>query len=209
MRPSKDQIARGTYKQLHGRWYKLCTGPAHEKPEYLPATDKYFYTHKSGAKIGAFTSRCRLCSNWNKLKTPRDYNGLVPSREVSPFFREAVNRIGASEFSKRTGLSPTTIRKGLQGGDDYLQKDVVRRAMLELTSIQRKGEHSINEHSRWRQERRNIKGLETCKGCGGFVRNVTSDCRTCWERFRGWFRRGKITKKEWEEAKRVYNDKNR
>ena len=209
MRPSKEQIAKGTYKQIHGRWYKLCTGPAHDEPEYLPATDKYFYSRKSGVREGEFVARCRLCINWNKLKFPGPHNGLVPASAVAPFFREAVNRIGALELSRRTGLSPTTIRRGLQGGERRLQKAVVRRMMLELTSIQRKGEHSINEHSRWRQEKRNLAGLELCAGCGGFVRNVTSDCPTCWERFRGWYRRGKITEKEWEEAKRVYNDKNR
>ena len=209
MKPSKEQIARGTYKQIHGRWYKRCTGPAHEEPTYLPATDKYYYSHKTGERKGEFVARCRLCINWDKLKFPGPHNGLVPVSAVAPFFREAANRIGMLELSKRTGLSRTTLRKGLVGSEGKLQKEVVRRVMLELTSIQRKGEHSINAHSRWRQEKRNSEGLELCAGCGGFIRNVTTNCPTCWERFRGWYRRGKITEKEWTEARRLYNDKNR
>jgi hypothetical protein len=209
MKPSKEQIARGTYKRLDGLWYKRCTGPAHDQPEYLPATEKYFYMHKSGAREGEFVARCRLCNNWRKLKFPGPHNGLVPSRIVAPFFREAVNRIGMLELANRTGLSRTTVRKGLRGGEDRMQKAVVRRLMLELTSIQRKGEHSINAHSRWRQDKRNNEGLEVCAGCGGFIRSITTDCATCWERYRGWYRRGKITEKEWQEFKRVFSDKNR
>ena len=205
--PSKKQITTGTYKKdkASGQWYKLCTGPAHDKPEYLPANEKYFYTHKSGKQKGMLVARCRLCINWDKVKFPSAYGGsLIPVRLVQHFFIEAVNRVGVAELHRRTGLAQNTIRKGVAGGDGSFHKKVVRALMLELTSLQRKDEKSINPYSRWRQERRLASKLPRCSGCGGLQRNWTKDCSTCRDRFVGLHRRGKITTEEWERIQREH-----
>lgn len=207
--PSKKQVDNGTYKLMHGRWYKRCTGPAHEEPEYLPASDKYFYRYKSGKNKGKFVPRCRLCINWHKVKSPGSYHGEVPIRLVRPFFIEAANRIGVRELSRRTGVSEATIRKAIMDDEGMMRKVGVRKVMLELTSLQRKNEISIGPHSRWRQERRNAKGHGRCSGCGGLERNVTRDCYTCYERHRGWYRRGVITLDAWEKVKADFRDTNK
>lgn len=206
VKPTKKQIELGTYKKVRGEWYKLCTGPAHDKPEYLPATEKYFYVHKSGSQKGRLVSRCRLCINWDKVKFPSSYSGgLVPVRLVQRFFIEATNRIGVAELSRRTGVSPKTIQKGIKGGEGEFHKHVVRRIMLELTSMQRKNENDINAYSKWRQERRLASRLKRCSGCGGLQANLTKGCGACLDRFRGQWRSGKITFEEWKAIQAEYN----
>lgn len=208
IKPTIDQIQRGTYKWRDGQYYKLCTGPAHEAPEYLPATEKYFYFHKRGKQEGKPTSRCRLCINWAKLKAPdAPYRGLIPARNVRPFFNEAVNRVGLAELVRRSGVSEKTIRRVLVESEHMIQKELVRKVLLELTSMQRKNEMSINAGSRWRQERRNGKGYAKCEGCGGPKSDITGGCRSCWDRWYRWRRTGKISVKEYELAMKLYEER--
>lgn len=207
VKPTLKQIEAGTYIWRDGQYLKKCTGPAHEEPEYLPATEKYYHFHKSGKDKGKPVARCRLCINWSKIKSPGSYHGLVPVSVAHRFFVEAVNRVGVVELSRRTGISTKTILKVLQGGEGAIYKKIMRTLMLELTSMQRKNENNISEGSRWRQERR-LNGAKRCAGCGGPINNLTIDCSTCLERHRGWHRAGKITNEEWANIQKRYKDKN-
>ena len=187
----------------NGEWYKLCTGPAHEKPEYLPVTEKYFYFHKTGKEKGQPTSRCRLCNNWSKVKTMGSYQGVVPVSVARRFFIEAVNRIGAAELERRTGVTRNTIRKAIVDHEGNIRKSVLRRVMLELTSIQRKNEHSISERSnaKWYAEQRLHNGYQTCPGCGTPTSNFTSGCDKCIDRLASRRRRGTIEEREYLKIK--------
>lgn len=202
MNPTKKQIANGTYKLVDVGWHKLCTGPAHEEPEYLPATSKYFYTHKSGPMKGELVSRCRLCSNWTKLKSPGSHHGYVEVEKVHQFYTEAVNRIGAAELNRRTGLSLGHLRAVVNKDQKYVKKAQLRRLMLELTSIKRKNEYAADLRSKWRTEQRNNNGLEVCKKCGTPKENITRGCDGCSDRWYARYRSGKITKAEWDRVKR-------
>lgn len=140
--------------------HKRCTGPAHEEPVWLPATEKYFYMQKTGKYKGKLTYKCRLCANWKKLKSPGSIQGLVPLQKVKPYFIEGVNRVGISEFARRTGLSVNGINNILNSESQRrVQKLVARKAMLEVISMRRKGEvrHRASiahgAHLRGRQER--------------------------------------------------------
>jgi hypothetical protein len=178
--PSDQQIRNGTFKLIDGMWHKRCTGPAHEAPEYLPATEKYFHIRKT-TRQGELLSRCRLCTNWARLKSPGSERGWVELSKVLHIFAEATNRIGVLEFCSRTGISPGTMTAILHRRSRWVQKATVRKAMLELISIRRRGEYSISEYARWRVVKRSA-GKETCSGCGGSLLNQTDGCSTCWER---------------------------
>lgn len=132
-------------KVIKGQEHKLCTGPGHDEPTWLPATDKYFYQHKSGERAGKLTPRCRLCTNWKKLKSPGE-SGLVPILKAQPFFIEAVNRVGLLELARRAEVSPNTIINVLRAKSNdgarqlTVQKRTLRKIMLQLISMRRKGE---------------------------------------------------------------------
>ena len=179
-------------------WHKRCTGPAHDEHEYLPATEKYFYFRKSGKNKGRPQARCRLCSNWTKLKSPGSHHGYIPVDAARPYYTEIVNRIGVTELHRRSGLATGHILRVLTDmNKKYVEKAKLRKVMLELVSARRKNEYSISKGARWRQERRNAKHIELCAGCGTPKNNATIGCTACRTRHYDRFSKGQITKKEW------------
>ncbi len=203
MIPTQYQIKYGYYKLVDGVWHKRCTGPAHEEHEWLPANDKYFYFLK---KTGRPVSRCRLCHNWGKLKSPGSYHGYIPVDIARPYYIEVVNRIGAMELSNRSGLSINHILRVLTNIDKkFVEKAKLRKVMLELVSIRRKNEHSITKSARWRQEKRNAGEIDLCPACGVPKNDVSLGCPSCQNRQAHRFKNGKITKKEYAMLKeRMY-----
>ena len=204
MTPTKKQLENGTYKLINGKWHKRCTGPAHEEPEYLPATNKYFHSHKSGVNKGKFLTRCRLCINWTKLKTRGSHHGLVEVEKVFPLYVEAVNRIGIEELAKRAGVSVGHIEHVVRKETKHVQKRPVRAVLLELTSLKRKGEVSKSASLRHRNDARNNSGFDTCAGCGTPKTNITRGCENCWSRYYDMYRRKKISKAEWSKIRVEY-----
>lgn len=201
MIPTEQQLRSGRYKLVDGVWHKLCNGSAHETPEWLPATDKYYYRRNTTGKL---LSQCRLCHAWDKVKNPGSHHGYIDIRIARPYYEEAVNRIGMLELSKRSGLSMHQIQQVfLSKTRKYVQKKSLRLVMLELVSIHRKNEHTTDARVQWQTERRNNRHLDVCADCGGLARNFTRGCRRCYGRFYDWFRHKKITKKRWEEIKRL------
>src|SRR4051812_26043116 len=118
--------------------HKKCTGPAHDEPAYLPATEKYFHVRRSSSKgghlAGDLLSRCRLCVNWDKLKSPGSTAGLVDARDARPIYLEAVNRVGLMELARRSGISHNSIAAMLAGERRFVQKAKLRAVLLELIS---------------------------------------------------------------------------
>lgn len=206
--PTKLQQKRSDsrFKIIDGTWHKLCTGPSHETPTHLPATEKYYYFHKSGEQAGRPVSFCRLCSNWAKIIDPHPdrLTGWVPVDSVRKFYLEATSRIGLTELSKRTGLSLSHIQKVLNDKNKkQVSKIALRKLMLELVSIQRKNEYSIKGRAKTFAQQRLMHGHDVCLGCGTPRANLTKGCKTCLEYFRHLHRIGQITYKQWMEVKDV------
>jgi hypothetical protein len=182
----KQFVDDGTYKLISGVWHKRCSGSSHEEPTYLPATEKYFYRRKS-KRPGEFLSQCRLCNAWKTAKSPGLEHGYVSVVKIRPFVDEAVNRIGLMELSRRTKVTPETLYNILSGRQANVQKKTVKKVMLELVSIKRKNEYSINAGSRWRLQRRgNSPDSIFCSECGVAYKNSegeisvqTPGCDTC------------------------------
>jgi hypothetical protein len=176
---------------IDGALHKLCTGPAHDEPTYLPANEKYFYIRKSAGREGELVSRCRLCSNWAALKSPGSLHGWIPVKDAFPYYAEAVNRIGLLELAKRTGMSPNSFYPVLIRRNKYVQKAKLRLVILELISAKRKNEYSISPYARWRNERRAAGGHGRCSECGCLIANdiFTDACGHCTDR------RGKLNER--------------
>lgn len=161
--PSKESVTRGFYKQIDGVWHKRCTGPAHDEPTYLPATDKYFYKRAASARDGEFLSRCRLCQNWARVKSPGSERGLIETDKVLHFYQEAVNRVGRAELSRRTGLSIESISNILSGKRQHVRKGNFKLVLLELISMRRKNEYHSNASLRLADKKRANKKREAIR----------------------------------------------
>lgn len=183
-KPTPKQVENGTYKLIDNKWHKLCTGPAHDIPVYLPATDKYFHVRHTLKREGEFMSRCRLCVNWNKLKSPGE-SGLIAVEKIHPYYVEITNRIGIAELSRRSGVSDTHIQDVLMKRQATVQKRTLKKIMLELVSARRNHETSINAQSLWRVIKRANGHAGVCSGCGAPMANYTEGCPQCWERRTG------------------------
>lgn len=203
MIPNKQQLQSKRYRLIDGVWHKLCSGSAHEEPEWLPLTSKYYYFRKAN---GRPLANCRLCHVWDKVKNPGSHHGYVDIRVARPFYQEAVNRIGMQELVRRSGLSMHQVQQVfLSSTRKYVQKASLRKVMLELVSIHRKNEYNSDPRVRWQTERRNNGELGRCSGCGGPVENITRGCIVCRNRWYDRYRHGKISKKKWEEIKEQLN----
>ena len=199
---SQQQLNSGRYKLVDGIAYKLCSGSAHEEPEWLPATPKYYYFRKTGPTTGRPSSQCRLCHVWDKVKNPGSHHGFVALAIARPFYIEAVNRVGIAELSRRSGLSTHHLQSIYsRPNKKFVRKISLRKVMLELVSMQRKNEYIDNPRVRWQTDRRNNGSLGTCGGCGGILRNITTGCKVCYDRHYSLFRNKKITKKQWQQIK--------
>jgi hypothetical protein len=129
------KISRTTFKTVKGVLYKRCAGPAHDKPTWLPATNKYFYF----TRRGTYYNRCRLCVVWSYAEIPEDA-GFIPVDKVIPFFKEAVFRVGKMETCRRIQLTDKRLRQILGGESQFVKKATFKRLMIELVSMRRKNE---------------------------------------------------------------------
>ena len=145
---------------MNGQWHKRCTGPAHDEPVYLPATDKYFYVRAAEGRDGEFLSRCRLCQNWTRVKSPGSERGLIDANKVLPYYEEAVNRIGRMELHRRTGLSYESLSAVLDGKTAQVLKRNFKLVLLELISMRRKNEYRDNASLRLADKKRANKKRE-------------------------------------------------
>jgi DNA-binding Xre family transcriptional regulator len=189
-----DQFIRdGTYKQINGQWHKKCKGPAHPEGVYLPWNEKYYYLYKKGARAGTFTSQCRLCHQWHKVKSPGTDHGLVPISQIRHFYIEGVNRVGMTELAKRAGVTAEHIKLVISGKQKYVRKATLKKIMLELVSIKRHNEYSINAYALWRVRKRGYEpGTQFCVMChrpyknsDGYIempKNDDTHCDRCSER---------------------------
>jgi hypothetical protein len=182
--PSARAVTAGYFKLIDGVWHKRCTGPAHDEPTFLPATDKYYLRRKTDvARKGQFLSQCRLCTNWKTIQSSGT-SGLVEVSVVRHFYDEAVNRVGLLELSRRTGLSADGLALVLTGKVKHVRKANLRKVMLELISMRRHNEYSANGHARWRTHRRLTRGHQLCSGCGVPQHRYTDGCSPCmWRRY--------------------------
>lgn len=186
--PGKREIDKGIYKLVNGVWHKRCNGRGHDEPTYLPASEKYFYVRK-GWNEGSFVALCRMCHNWNKIADPGPDAGFIEISKIHHIYAEAVNRIGLQELSKRSGVGRRHIYMVLNYRLKYARKRNVKLILLQLISIKRKNEYSINTLSAWRLARRgNGHGATYCVGCGIFDMKeeprYTEDCPQCDDRKR-------------------------
>lgn len=133
-------------KEIDRVLHRLCTGPGHDESTWLPETEKYFYIINRKGEKPTFHYRCRLCANWNKLKSPGE-SGWISVAIASPFYIELMHRVGLVEAARRSGIHRTQYSKVVNAQVQRVQKRKLRGVMLALISARRNNEvrhrHSI------------------------------------------------------------------
>jgi len=132
-----------THRIVDGKKHRLCRGPAHEEPVWLPLTEKYFYLREAGNPSAGLKSPCRLCNLYRHSGMKSGglgEHGFVPAHEIQPFFIEGINRVGLQEFSRRVGMHYENVGLIVKGKRKFIRKMNAKKAMLEIVSIRREGE---------------------------------------------------------------------
>lgn len=117
-------------------------------------TEKYFYKRTIPNGNQYFRSRCRLCELW---RWGGDIaHGLVPVTQVKHYFEEGIRKVGKVEFARRIGIAHDNLNKIVDGRRKNVRKETVRKCLIEIISIRRKGElrhkNSISRGSNLRGE---------------------------------------------------------
>ena len=120
---------------------KLCTGPAHDGPVLLPVTDEFWYFHKTGYAAGKPTNRCKLCTNWDRIKGPQGISGTIDCAKIKVYVQELALRCGSVDAAARySGVSDGALRSALNGRTCRMQKRVAMKILGSLS--QRRHEDS-------------------------------------------------------------------
>lgn len=207
--PDARAVKAGVYKEINGVWHKRCNGPAHDEATYMPATKKFFYVvaakqNRSGYR---FSSQCRLCTLWARVKSPGLDHGWIEANRVREYYIEGCNRVGMTEFARRVGMSAEGMSNVIRGKGKSVQKAKLRRVMLEIVSIRRNNEHSISSQAAMRITKRATGNGPVCAGCRVPMHRFTDDCGTCWDRKREVERRSDPEyrarqTKQWRDSRR-------
>jgi hypothetical protein len=112
---------------------KLCTGPSHRSPVFLPATEDYWHFHKSGPYEGKPLSRCKDCQGWTRRTHPEEGMGFIPAEGLVPIIQELVSRCDSIKAAAEcAGVARNTLHNILGGRQISIQKRKARAIILAL-----------------------------------------------------------------------------
>ena len=109
---------------------KLCKGPAHANPVWLPLDHEHWSFHLSGRRAGKPFTHCKLC---RRLESIDRWHGLVPAAEVLPWLSELISRCdGVLGVHATHGIAKTTLYKLASGEHSRVQKRTAQRILSAL-----------------------------------------------------------------------------
>lgn len=118
---------------------KLCTGPAHAEPTWLPLTPEHWNFHRTGRDAGKPVARCRRCTNWSKLRDKDGPHGLIAPDVLLPLLRELVERCeGVYGVERAHGLRAVTLQNILEGTHTRVQKRTAAKVIAALAEQRRR-----------------------------------------------------------------------
>lgn len=111
---------------------KLCRGPSHPEPVYLPATTEFFRYRSEGRWL---RSLCRQCENYAKAKEPTVSNGLIHASKVRWIFQGLVANLGTVGASNACNITPTMLRRIVNGDTKQTRRGTARKAIKALRAL--------------------------------------------------------------------------
>lgn len=109
---------------------KICAGPAHAGPTYVPLDEEHWHFNRSGPRAGTALGRCKLCRRLERLDRQ---HGLVPTAEVLPWLVELVRRCdGVRGVSRVHEIPETTLYTVLERKHEKVHKRTAARVLVAL-----------------------------------------------------------------------------
>jgi hypothetical protein len=136
---------------------KLCTGPSHPEPTWLPLDPEHWHFHRSGRKQGLALARCRDCANWDKLQKKGGPHGyaVVNRPLLHQLLNELIQRCGSiREVYRRYGISESTIDKLLRSDHERVQKRTIQKILAALYEQRKRDRVSGTSSKRFLRARR-------------------------------------------------------
>jgi hypothetical protein len=132
---------------------RLCTGPSHRSPVYLPVTDEHWHFHKSGPYEGKTLSRCKDCQGWTRRTHPEEGMGFIPAEGLVPIIQELVSRCETIKAAAAyAGVARNTLHNILGGRQTSIQKRKARAIILALHERRKLDRKNGGTSKRFRSE---------------------------------------------------------
>lgn len=133
---------------------KLCNGPSHHEPTWLPLDADHWYFHRSGKQAGKPFSHCKGCDGWPRMKHKGAPHGLVPKTLLLPYLCELIDRCGSKrEVAVRYGIARSVQIKAFYGSNTMVQKRTVQRTLSALAEQRRHDRLNGGTSERYRARR--------------------------------------------------------
>lgn len=128
--PRRRSGGRTNARRVNGRVEKLCRGPSHSEPVYLPISK-----FRSDGK-GRTYYRCRACETYASGGEP-----LVPMSDAyRAFLTSIINRIGKMETSRRLGISQQALWQLGRGKRKKMRRSTARSIVTLYAELKASGE---------------------------------------------------------------------
>lgn len=109
---------------------RLCTGPSHPDPVWLPLDREHWHFHLSGRRKGKSYNHCKSC---RRLYGMDGNHGLVEVAELLPALTELISRCdGVLGVQATHGIAHSTVYGLLSGDHPRITKRTARRILSAL-----------------------------------------------------------------------------
>jgi hypothetical protein len=141
---------------------KLCRGPAHPQPTWLPLADFGF----NGPYL---QGQCKLCRGWLRLQTKEGPHGLVPAASLAKLALELTNRCGSlDKAADRSGVNRQTLLRLIHRKQPQVRRQTAQQLLIGLAE-QRKVDRRNGASPRFlaaRKAQAQIEERVARDGCG-------------------------------------------
>lgn len=129
-------------KIIDGIPHKLCNGPSHKKPTWVPFSD-FYRNYSPNHSADGIAGVCKACEGV-RGGHPRQ----VPYKKVEFAIIELVNRLGVNETCRRVPISTTTLWKYRNKKSKQVHRGTAEKILQALSEVRSNGEirhaHSIH-----------------------------------------------------------------
>ena len=137
----KSDRRRYETRKINGQEHKLCRGPTHLRPEWVPVTD--FYPRSTRRDRAA--SQCKRCALWltyhqRRGHPPTAIIGWLPYKDYEFAVIELERRLGKREAARRCNISYGTWWKWRKGYTAQIQRISAVKLVNTLSEVRKNNE---------------------------------------------------------------------
>jgi len=129
-------IRRKNFKRrkiIGGIPHKLCSGPSHDRPTWVPYSE-FWRNAKPNHSADGIKSQCKLCES-HRVGHPR----MVEFQKIEFAVLELVNRLGINETSRRTNISLSSLWKYRHQRAKQVHRKTAEKLLSTLAEVRKNG----------------------------------------------------------------------